>query len=122
MSKSLRKSDGTFAPGWRGGGRPLGARSKISELALAALRDDFAEFGPDVIRKVRETRPAHYLSLVVSLLPRQLQVERSSPLAELTDAELTLIEETLRAGRARLVPEINGNELDPTDTNQPDKP
>jgi hypothetical protein len=110
----VRKSNGQFGTGWQGGpGRPIGMRNRLSESALAALGADFAEHGPEVIKQVRETRPHHYLSIIASLLPRQLQVERSSPLAELTDDELTLIEETLRAGRAQLVPEP-----DPEDTKQ----
>jgi hypothetical protein len=95
-----------FKPGCAPGpGRPIGARSKLTETALAALGADFAEHGVAVIEQVRRERPHHYLSLVVSLMPRQLTVERLSPFEHLTDAELDLIEETLRAGRARLVPQ-----------------
>jgi hypothetical protein len=106
----VRKSNGQFATGWRGGpGRPLGMRNRLSETALAALGADFAEHGPDVIKQVRETKPHVYLQIVASLLPRQLQVERSSPLADLSDEELALIEETLTASRAKLVPELEQN-------------
>ena len=120
---TLRKSNpAAFKPGCAPGpGRPLGARSKLSELALKALRDDFELYGPSVIAQVRETKPHHYLSIVASLLPRQLQVERSSPLADLTDEELAMIEETLRAGRARDVSEVNGTAV-AVEPVKPEKP
>ena len=96
----VRKSNGQFATGWPGGpGRPPGARNRLSEIALAALGADFAEHGAAVIAQVRRERPHHYLSIVVSLLPRQLHVERSSPFADLTDDELDQLERYLSASR-----------------------
>ena len=105
-SNSLRKPDGTFAPGWKGGGRPPGARAKLSELALRALGDDFRVHGPSVIEKVRQENPTDYLRIVASLCPRELHVERRSPFAELSDDELRLLEEHLNAARAQLVIEL----------------
>jgi hypothetical protein len=98
-----------------GPGRPPGARNKLTEVALAALGDDFAEHGAAVIEEVRKTKPHVYLQVVASLLPRQVQMEKLSPLGELTDAELELLEEHLAATRAKLVREIeqhNGAELE----------
>ena len=100
-----------FKPGNPGGGRPIGARSKLSESFLQALASDFVQHGVAAIEKVRNERPHHYLSVIAGLMPRELKVERLSPFEHLTDAEIDLLEETLRAGRARLVPE-------PPDTNQ----
>jgi hypothetical protein len=106
----VRKSNGQFVAGWSGGpGRPRGARSKLSELALQALRDDFAEFGPAVIKQVRETRPHHYLSLVVSLLPRELKIERGSELAQFTDQEIETLERLLRSEQAKTIDAVAGN-------------
>ncbi len=100
----IRNKAGQFVAGWRGGpGRPLGARSKFSELAIAALGADFAEHGASVIEEVRKTKPHHYLSIVASLLPRQLSVERASPFADLTDEEMMQLEELLSAMRAKTV-------------------
>jgi hypothetical protein len=95
-----------------GPGRPPGARNKLTEVALAALGDDFAEHGAAVIEEVRKTKPHVYLQVVASLLPRQVQMEKLSPLGELTDA---VLEEHLAATRAKLVREIeqhNGAELE----------
>jgi hypothetical protein len=96
---TLRKSNpAAFKPGCAPGpGRPRGMRNRLSELALQALRDDFELHGPAVIEQVRRERPHHYLSIVASLLPRQLQVERTSPFSDLTDEELEQLEAYLRA-------------------------
>jgi hypothetical protein len=109
MSRSLRKSDGTFAPGWKGGGRPPGARNKLSELALATLTEHFAEHGKDAIDRVCREKPHHYLSIVAMVLPRHMHVERTSVLGELSDEELRLCDELLTATRAKLVRELEDN-------------
>jgi hypothetical protein len=104
---------GQFQPGNRLGGRPLGSRNRLTEVALAALGEDFAEHGKAAIEKVRREKTHVYLQIVASLLPRQLHVERSSVLGELSDEELEMMQELLTASRAQLV-----SELDPEDTNQ----
>jgi hypothetical protein len=105
---TLRKVPKTaFKPGWKGGpGRPPGMRNRLTEVALQLLGDDFREHGTAVIEEVRKTKPHVYLQIVASLLPRQLQVERTSVLGELSDEELALLEEYLAAVRARTVREI----------------
>ena len=102
MSKSLRKSDGTFAPGWRGGGRPPGARNRLTEVALRMLGEAvFSKFGKEGDRSVFIREPS-CLSAVTfpSLLPRQVSVEKLSPFADLSDQELDLLQEFL-AGSSR---------------------
>jgi hypothetical protein len=96
-----------FQKGHPGGpGRPPGKRNYLTEIALQALGDDFALHGATVIEEVRKTKPHVYLQVVASLLPRQVQMEKLSPLADLTDEEIALIEDTLAASRAKLVSEI----------------
>ena len=93
-----------FKPGNPGGpGRPIGARSKLNELAVALLHEDFAKHGADVIRRVRERKPEVYLASVVSLLPKQSQIEKRSPFDDLTDAELDQLEEHIAGMRAKTV-------------------
>jgi len=84
MAHTLRKANaGSFKPGNPGGpGRPIGARSKLNELAVALLHEDSAKHGADVIRRVRERKPEVYLASVVSLLPKQNQTEKRSPFEE----------------------------------------
>jgi hypothetical protein len=117
MSKSLRKSDGTFAPGWRGGGRPPGARNRLTEVALAALGEDFAQYGKETIEKVRREKPHVYLQVVASLLPRQVQMEKLNPFSDISDEELQMMEELLTASRAKLVPELEQNGAADSGTN-----
>lgn len=93
-----------------GPGRPPGKRNYLTEVVLEALANDFNEHGLAVIEKVRREKPHVYLQACVSLLPKQMHVERSSPLGELSDDELLLLEEHLAATRAKLVQKL---ELEP---------
>lgn len=64
-----------FKPGQSGNpnGRPKGARSRLGEDFLNALRDDFAEHGADVIKRVRAKKPEAYMKIVADLMPKELQ-------------------------------------------------
>ena len=108
MAHTLRKANaGSFKPGNPGGpGRPIGARSKLNELAVALLHEDFAKHGADVTRRVRERKPEVYLASVVSLLPKQNQIEKRSPFDDLTDAELDQLEEYIAGMRAKTVTQL----------------
>jgi hypothetical protein len=101
---SLRKANsGSFKVGNPGGpGRPVGARSKLNELAVALLHEDFAEHGKDVIERVRKNKPEVYLASVVSLLPKRTE-RIESPLVDISDDELAQLEEHLKAVRAKTV-------------------
>jgi hypothetical protein len=101
---SLRKANsGSFKVGNAGGpGRPRGSRSKLQELAVALLHEDFAEHGADVIRRVRERKPEVYLASIVSLLPRRTE-RIESPLIDISDDELAQLEQHLKEIRAKTV-------------------
>jgi hypothetical protein len=69
---------------------------------------------------------AGLLSAVVSLLPKQTTVETLSPLGDLTDEEIAMLDEMLAASRARLVRELEPHDgaaiaLDPADAKQQEK-
>ena len=108
-----------FKPGNPGGpGRPIGARSKLNELAVALLHEDFAKHGVEVIKRVRERKPEVYLASVVSLLPKQSQIEKRSPFNDVSDEELELLEDHLAAVRAKTIKRLElvaGKELEPQD-------
>ena len=96
-----------FKPGNPGGpGRPIGSRTKLNELALALLHEDFVKHGAEVIKRVRERRPGVYLASVVSLLPKQSQIEKRSPFDDLTDAELDQLEEYIAGMRAKTIAQL----------------
>jgi hypothetical protein len=83
-------------------------RNRLTEVALQMLGDDFSEHGAAVIERVRREKPHVYLQVVASLLPRQVQMEKLSPLGDISDEELDTIEELLAASRAKLVQKLNG--------------
>lgn len=65
-----------FKPGQSGNpaGRPLGARSKLSEAFLDAMQQDFAAHGVSAIVKVRTDKPDQYLKVIASILPKDLNI------------------------------------------------
>ena len=83
-----------------GGGRPKGSRNKISEAFLADLYEDWEGNGVEVIRQVREERPADYLKVVASVLPKDLNVN-VNPLDMMTDEQLrNYVSSLVREARA----------------------
>lgn len=77
-------TDCRFKPGKSGNpkGRPKGARSKMSETFLLAMKEDFEEHGIEAIREVRKERPYDYLKLIASLLPKNFAILPETPDAE----------------------------------------
>src|SRR5262245_9475151 len=50
-------------------------RTEVSKKLLEVLEKDFAEHGASVIEAVRIGRPHEYLKVVVSLMPKQLEID-----------------------------------------------
>ncbi|MEM6899596.1 MAG: hypothetical protein AAF583_07500 [Pseudomonadota bacterium] len=78
---------GRFLTGNIGGGRPIGARNKLSEAFIEALHDDFVEHGKTVIEAVRKERPQDYLKVIASLLPKDVNLA-VNPYEEMSDEQL----------------------------------
>lgn len=85
-----------FKPGE--GGRPKGSRNRLGEAFIQALQDDFRQHGEDAIRRTREEKPADYVKVLASLLPKEVEIKR--PLEDLTDDELVNAIELIRASVA----------------------
>src|SRR5580700_5405413 len=87
--KTVPKQLTPWKPGQSGNpaGRPLGARHKLGEAFLEAMRNDFLENGVDAIVKVRQEFPAQYLKVIASILPKELHVKTDS-LEDMPDDEL----------------------------------
>ncbi len=72
-----KKPPHRFQPGQSGNpaGRPKGARSKLGEAFLEAMLKSFEEGGADAIMRVRDRQPEKYLSALVSILPKQVEID-----------------------------------------------
>ena len=81
------------------GGRPKGARNRLSWSFLNALAQDFEQFGIETIRICRVERPNEYLKIVAGLMPRELEFTDNT-LQSVTDDELALF---IEIARRRLV-------------------
>ena len=76
-------------------GRPKGSRNQLGEDFISALQADFKQHGTEVIAEVRETKPSDYLKVVASILPKEINVNKTA-LQELSDDELAGILEAVR--------------------------
>jgi hypothetical protein len=96
-SEDLR-SKTSFQPGNNANpkGRHKGSRNKISEEFIAALCEDFEQRGVSAIEAVRIERPADYLKIIASTVPKELNVSASS-LDDLSDEDLCDALDAVRA-------------------------
>src|SRR6516164_4439004 len=87
-----------FQPGQSGnpsGGRPGSRhRQQLNGEFIAALLRDFRHGGPKAIERVRRTQPAAYLKILALLVPREMQIEHTNRIKQMTDEE---IEQTIEA-------------------------
>ena len=55
---------------------------------IAALLRDFRHGGPAAIAKVRKNQPAAYLKILALLVPREMQIEHTNRIKQMTDEEI----------------------------------
>ena len=84
------KKDGRIKPGEvrNPAGRPKGARSKLTELFLKGMMEDFEAHGTIAIEKVRTEKPDQYLKVIAAIIPKEITGEDGSPIAMITKIEL----------------------------------
>jgi hypothetical protein len=104
---------GRFITGNIGGGRPKGARNKLSEAFIEALRDDFVENGVAAIAVVRAEKPDQYLKVIASLMSKDVNFTLTDNLSELSDDELLGELRKLHADLAPFLAEGNGTQESP---------
>src|SRR5262249_3320201 len=91
-------------PPWRnppvgGSGSLEATRRSFNKDFLLALAADFKKHGAAAIEKVRKTQPAAYMKICALLVPREVNVEHSGGVNDLTDEEL---EQAIAAIKAML--------------------
>jgi len=98
---SPKRINGKFAPGWSGnpGGSLEATRRSFNRDFLLALAADFKKHGAAAIEKVREQQPAAYMKICALLVPREMKLEHSGGVKDLTDEEL---EQAIAAIKAML--------------------
>ena len=96
-----KRINGRFAPGYSGnpGGSLEATRRSFNKDFLLALAADFKKHGAAAIEKVREQQPAAYMKICAPLVPREMKLEHSGGVKDLTDEEL---EQAIAAIKAML--------------------
>jgi hypothetical protein len=98
-----RDDRGRFLTGNSGGGRPKGAKNRLTDIFLFVVIADFAEHGAETLARLRADDPATYLRLIGALIPRDLLLQReqapSIDYADLTYEEIAELIETERRRR-----------------------
>jgi hypothetical protein len=96
-----RTANGQWAKGHSGrtaydAGR---ARRQLNVSTIAALQEAFNRGGRKAIDKVMKNNPAMFLKMLVLLVPREMQIEHSSTVKQMSDAQ---IEDAIAAIEAML--------------------
>src|SRR5215471_3598373 len=83
-------------------GGPVGSRHRqqLNGEFIAALLRDFRHGGPKAIERVRRTQPAAYLKILALLVPREMKVEHSNAIKDLTDEQLEAMIEYIETSLA----------------------
>jgi|SRR5215831_4729322 len=113
--------------------RQSATRSQFNRKFIADFAEDWAVAGKSVLVRLRKESPANYVKLAAFLVPRQMEVEHSTGVKGLSDAQLeeaiAIVRETLERRARSLGPPLIeaqgvgqsvGNEAEPSD--KPDKP
>lgn len=94
--KAERDEKGRWITPPKSPGRPKGSRNALGEDFLKALHEDFQANGVAAIQTMRADKPAEYVKVIASILPKELNV-KIDPIEELTDDELINRLHALRA-------------------------
>src|SRR5215469_9025130 len=85
-------------------GNPHGNRHRTRHLLnqefMQALLLNFRHQGKKAIEKVARHQPAAYLKILALLVPREMKVEHSNPLKDLTDEQLEAMIEYIETSLA----------------------
>jgi|EndMetStandDraft_8_1072994.scaffolds.fasta_scaffold42159_3 hypothetical protein len=91
-----------FLPGNGGGGRPIGARNKLSSAALNDFLAEWQEGGRAAVKAFRLEDPGGFVRAVLGTLPKEFTIETIT--SDLSDTELDEMIARLRAEIAQEKP------------------
>lgn len=68
-----------FKPGQSGNpaGKPKGSKHKLSETFLAAIAEDFEQFGVAAIALARKKDPVSYIKVIAAMVPKEHLVQHT---------------------------------------------
>jgi hypothetical protein len=98
MTVSARKQEiRRLAGNPRGPYAPSRERARFSSEFIAALLRDFRQGGSKAIERVRRTQPAAYMKICALLVPKEMKLEHSAGVKDLTDEQLEQAIEAVKA-------------------------
>ena len=100
-------------------------RRSFNKDFLLALAADFKKHGAAAIEKVRKTQPAAYLKICALLVPREMQIEHTNRIKQMTDEEIEQAIEaiqTMLAARAGEAAKVIEGTAEPAALPAPDGP
>src|SRR5262249_13310078 len=89
-ARPQRDAKGHWLKGVSGNARGTleGSRRAFSADFIRTLADDFRLHGRQAIEKVRKTQPAAYMKICALLVPREMKVEHSNPIKDMTTEQI----------------------------------
>jgi hypothetical protein len=78
MTEGRDPNTGRFLAGNNGGGRQKGSRNKLAEDFISDLYASWQKNGAAAIERMLAERPAEYVKVVASILPKQLEIKENT--------------------------------------------
>ena len=69
-----RDSNGRFAPGWRGGGRPVGKRNRLAEQFFDDMAAAWQRYGQQAMCEMATKDPSGFIRAFVGMLPKDFHL------------------------------------------------
>jgi hypothetical protein len=69
------RPNGQFAPGNRGGGRPLGAKSKFAESFIENFHEAWLDGGKQALKHMAKHNPTEFVRAACALMPKDVLVD-----------------------------------------------
>ena len=66
---------GQFLKGWKGGGRPKGAKDKLNQQVIGTMERLWAQRGDEIMEHLAAEKPEVLAGLVARLIPQSLAAE-----------------------------------------------